>query len=237
MEVHPYCGPAPRPANLLWSWNGDLFLLLALTLATGIGALALRHSARARKQAFAVAMGSAVIAFVSPLCALTVALFSARALHHLVVFGLLAPALALAFPVRRIAVAPSFLALSAGLWLWYLPQAYSAAWDSVAVYWAMQAALVLPAWTFWSVILTGRSFAHVVWLVPLIGQMGILGAILTFAGRPFYLEHLAHTERFGLNALQDQQLAGLVMWVPGMVPVAVLAALMAWRLLNADARA
>lgn len=237
MDGYPYCGPAPRPADLLWSWNGDLFLLLALAIATSVGLFALRHAGHARRRSFTFAIGAAFIAFVSPLCALTVALFSARALHHLVVFGLLAPALALAFPVRRIAVAPSFLAMSAGLWLWYLPLAYSAAWDSVATYWAMQALLILPAWAFWSAVLTERKFAHVVWLVPLVGQMGILGAILTFAGRPFYLEHLAYAERYGLTALQDQQLAGLVMWVPGMLPVAIAAALMAWRLLDVDARA
>ncbi|TVQ01820.1 MAG: hypothetical protein EA338_03940, partial [Roseinatronobacter sp.] len=43
-----------------------------------------------------------------------------------------------------------------------------------------------------------------------------------------------HAERFGLSALQDQQLAGLIMWVPGMIPVAVLAGIMAQRVLRRD---
>lgn len=233
-SMTPYCGPAPERVDWFGAWNFDPYLLIALLVLGLWGALTLRHQQRDRKGAATLAMGAALLAFVSPLCAMTVALFSARTLHHLVVFGLLAPALALAFPIRKVPVVASFAALSAALWLWHIPQVYSAAWDNALVYWAMQAALILPAWAFWSVILGRSKLEHVVWLVPLVGQMGLLGALLTFAQRPFYLEHLAHAERFGLSALQDQQLAGLIMWVPGMIPVAVLAGIMAQRVLRRD---
>lgn len=230
----PYCGPAPAPADWLGAWNLDPVLIFALVALGAAGAWALRGQGGDRQGALGIASGAAVLAFISPLCALTVALFAARTLHHLVVFGILAPALALAFPLRKTPVAVSFGAVSAALWLWHIPQAYSAAWDSALIYWAMQAALILPAWAFWSTVLGQAKLQHVIWLVPLVGQMGLLGALLTFAQRPFYLEHLAHAERFGLTALQDQQLAGLIMWVPGMIPVAVLAGVMAQRLLQRD---
>ena len=55
------------------------------------------------------------------------------------------------------------------------------------------------------------------------GQMGLLAALLTFAPDPLYAEHLTTTAAFGLSALEDQQLAGLVMWVPGMAVFLVLA--------------
>ena len=236
-QDHPYCGPAPDQSDWIWAWNLDPYLICVLLALGGAGAWALRRTDRGRHRALGVAFGAAVLAFISPLCALTVALFAARTLHHLVVFGILAPALALAFPLRKIPVAASFAALSGALWLWHIPQAYSAAWDSALIYWAMQAALIVPAWAFWSSVLGRRAkLEHVIWLVPLVGQMGLLGALLTFAQRPFYLEHLAHAERFGLTALQDQQLAGLIMWVPGMIPVAVLAGVMAQRLLQRDMR-
>ena len=231
-----YCGPAPDRADWAGAWNLDPYLVVALCVLGVFGGLALRGQDADRKGALGVASGAAFLAFISPLCALTVALFAARTLHHLVVFGVLAPALALAFPLRKIPVMASFTALSAALWLWHIPQVYSAAWDNSLVYWVMQAALILPAWAFWSVILGRSKLEHVIWLVPLIGQMGLLGALLTFAQRPFYLEHLAYAERFGLSALQDQQLAGLIMWVPGMIPVAVLAGVMAQRLLRRDMR-
>lgn len=233
----PYCGPAPTPADWLWAWNLDPFLIVALMVTLASGTVALRNSDRKRQKAFALVGFAAVVAFVSPLCAMSVALFSARTIHHLVVFGALAPALAIAFPLVRVAIMPAFAALSAVLWLWHMPAAYSAAWESVAVYWLLQLALILSAWALWSAVLQARDHRAIVWLVGLVGQMGLLGALLTFAQYPFYLEHLAHAERFGLSALEDQQLAGLIMWVPGMVPVAIVAALLAWRLFREGLRA
>lgn len=228
----PYCGPAPNPADWLGAWNLDPFLITALVIIFVSGALLLRGSDRKRQNAFAFAGLAAVVAFVSPLCAMTVALFSARTIHHLVIFGALAPALAIAFSLRRIPMMPAFVVLSAVLWLWHVPAIYSAAWESISVYWLLQIAFILPAWAFWSAVLRARDHSVVVWLIALVGQMGLLGALLTFAQYPFYLEHLAHAGRFGLSALEDQQLAGLIMWVPGMLPVAIVAALLAWRLFH-----
>ena len=48
--------------------------------------------------------------------------------------------------------------------------------------------------------------------------MGLLGAIITFARTPIYSPHFATTEPWGLSALSDQQLAGLIMWVPATIP-------------------
>ncbi|MGY6535194.1 MAG: cytochrome c oxidase assembly protein [Pararhodobacter sp.] len=233
----PYCGPAPAPETLLTAWNADPVLLGVLAVTIPAGVWHLRNAAAMRRRAWGVASGVALLAFVSPLCALTVALFAARGLHHLVVVFALAPALALAFPLRLRATVPALLALSSALWAWHIPALYAAAWDHVPVYWAMQAALILPAWAFWSALFaTPRQMAPQLGaglhLAVLAGQMGLIGAILTFAPRVLYPEHLVLTESFGLSPLADQQLAGLVMWVPGMVPVALAAGWMlrcAWR--------
>ena len=45
-------------------------------------------------------------------------------------------------------------------------------------------------------------------------QMGVLGALITFASRPLYAPHWSTTAPWGLAPLEDQQLAGLVMWAP-----------------------
>lgn len=239
LSATPYCGPAPEPSALLFAWNTDPVLWCALAAATFLGASHLRRIAAdaGRERAFAGAVCVAVIVFVSPLCALTVALFTARTLHHLVLVGLLAPLLAVALPMRSAPAGAAFFVLSAALWAWHVPVIYSAAWDYSALYWAMQATLLLPAWIFWSAVFTrrdglGGALATALPVAALAGQMGLIGAILTFAPRPLYLEHLVFTEAYGLTALGDQQLAGLVMWVPGMVPFALFAALTlraAWR--------
>ncbi|WP_114966555.1 cytochrome c oxidase assembly protein [Alkalilacustris brevis] len=235
----PYCGPVPLPEKLLGSWNLDPALLALLAVMTLAGAVGLRRAraGRLREGAFSVAALGAVIAFVAPLCALTVALFAARSLHHLLLLGLIAPALAVALPWRGAPGAGAFVALSAALWAWHVPAVYAAAWDSVAVYWGMQAALLLPAWAFWSAVLSRRTEAMAtlgaaMMIAGLAGQMGLIGAILTFAPRPLYAEHLVGAEAFGMSLLADQQLAGLVMWVPGMAPLALLGALLlrrVWR--------
>ena len=238
LRVDPYCGPAPSPETLLTTWNADPALLAVLTLAGGAGWWHLRRAKAGRQRAFGVAAGVALLAFVAPLCALTVALFAARGVHHLVLVFALAPALACAFPLRNAQGAPAFIALSAALWAWHVPPLYAAAWDHAAVYWAMQAALILPAWAFWSGVMrpggAGARLGAGLLLAGLAGQMGLIGAILTFAPRVLYPEHLATTEAFGLSPLADQHLAGLVMWVPGMLPAAIAAG---WLLRRAWAEA
>jgi len=43
---------------------------------------------------------------------------------------------------------------------------------------------------------------------------GLLGALITMAPQPLYAWYRGRTELWGLSALEDQQLAGLLMWVP-----------------------
>ena len=201
-------------------------------VCVGVGYGWLGAAQRYRRRALGVAAAGAVVAFVSPLCALTVALFAARSLHHAVVILLIAPALAVAFASRRMSPWPAFAALSAALWAWHLPPVYAAAWDSHAVYWALQLALLGSGWAFWAAVLRGGDdlagvLGGATALAALAAQMGLIGAILVFAPRVLFVEHLAGADGFGIGALADQQIAGLVMWVPGMVPLGLAAA---WRI-------
>jgi putative membrane protein len=61
-------------------------------------------------------------------------------------------------------------------------------------------------------------------------QSVLLSALLTFARTPWYSGYARTTTPWGLEALADQQLAGVIMWIPaGAVhPVAALAWLVAW---------
>lgn len=221
----PYCGPAPLPQDLWRSWNLDPLLLLALA---GLGALLLVRTAPERRLAAGAGWAALAVAFVSPLCALTVALFSARAAHHVLILTLAAPALALALPLLpRLPAGLSLAAVTAAMVAWHLPQVYAAAWGSDLVYWGLQAAMLLPAWAFWSAVLRpGAGGQEALQRGVLIGGfaavMGFVGAILTFAPRLLYIQHVEGAAAWGLDPLADQQLAGLVMWVPGFLPVAAI---------------
>lgn len=224
----PYCGPPPVPNSLWSSWNLDPFLLTALAFALLIG---LRFGESTRL--FVAGWTVLVVAFVSPLCALTTALFSGRALHHIAIVSIAAPLLAYGLPIRRAPLMLAAVMVATGLVLWHVPVVYSAAWDSAAIYWLMQLLLLCPAWAFWSSVLRHDDHASV--LLPammvgaLAGTMGLIGAVLTFSPQILYPQHFGHTLAWGLSPIGDQQLAGLVMWVPGLLPLAVVAGIMAKR--------
>lgn len=228
----PYCGPAPVPGGLMTAWNLDPVVLAGL-LALGVAAFwRARQPGRGGHGVAAVAMAALAVAFVSPLCALTVALFSARAAHHLILVAVAAPALAIVLPLAaRLPAQVSLIALCAAMFAWHVPSVYAAVWMSDAVYWVMQAAMLIPAWAFWSAVLapgfSAREAMNRALLIGgLAGAMGLLGAALTFAPGILYVQHVTTSAPWGLPALADQQLAGLIMWVPGFVPLALLAGLM-----------
>lgn len=217
----PYCGPAPAPDGILAAWNLDPVLLAGLALL----------AFAVRRQSAAVQAGVALLAFayVSPLCALSAGLFTARTVHHLVIVFAAAPLLAGALQSARIALLPAFLCHLAVFWLWHLPAAYQWALSSDAAYWAGQIALLGSAVLLWGALAqaserVGTPPTAVFFVVAaMVMQMGMLGAVLTFAPRAFYEPHYLTTTRYGIGVLADQQLAGLLMWTASL-PLTLIAA-------------
>ena len=223
-----YCGPAAVPDDLWTRWNVDP-LLIAIIAAL---ALAVGRSPSSEARAGWGAIVLMLVIFVSPLCALSSALFSARVLHHVLLIAAVAPLLALAFPQRR-AGTPSLATLVAAhaviLWLWHTPGPYAWGLASVPAYWLMQTSLLGSAWLLWRAILVpAQSGPALLALAATIGQMGLLGALIVFASRPLYPVHFASTAAWGLAPLTDQQLAGLLMWVPAMLPYLGAGVWIAW---------
>ncbi len=218
-----YCGPPPEPGALWSSWNADPLVL---------GALAVMALTVGRTRPGAAAIGTLLVVFVSPLCALSSALFAARTVHHILLVAVAAPLLAAALPRLRSGVPALHLAVAtASLWLWHLPAAYDLALSNMAVYWAMQATLFLPAVLFWRAV-TAADVPPTTSLLLVTGaytQMALLGALITFAPVPLYALHQTAPLAWGIGPLADQQLAGLIMWVPGGLPYAIAGALIARR--------
>ena len=212
----PYCGPAPLAGD--WRWNLDPMLLGVLVVASAV--IAMRLEGRRRLFGLA-ATGVLAVSFVSPLCALSSALFSARTVHHVLLVGVAAPLLAWAAPVgaarRRRAgggLVLATVAQAAVLWAWHAPGLYAAALSNDAVYWAMQLSLLGAAVWFWTTVRRASAPAAVVGLLAAMLAMGLLGAILTFAGQAVYAPHFHTTLAWGMTPLEDQQAAGLIMWAP-----------------------
>ena len=237
----PYCGVAPVPVEILTRWNIDPVLLsclgviVALYLAMGARANGPVLVARWRTTAFVAGWSVGVLALITPLCPLSVALFSARVGEHMILACVSAPLIALGRPGERLArlmhiararrdasvgrARPlhAAIAFTAALWFWHAPAPYKATFESTRVYWAMQITLYASALWFWSALFdrSGHELADFVAATFLTtGQMGLLGAVITFAARPLYAPHWATTAAWGLTPMQDQQLGGVVMWVP-----------------------
>jgi putative membrane protein len=227
--VIAYCGPAAVPADLLTRWNIDPLLMAALAVLT----ILIVSGRVANVRAGWAALVLIAVIFISPLCALSSALFSARVLHHVLLIAAVAPLLALAFPMGRLPSPP--LAALVGLhaiilWLWHMPGPYEWGLASVPAYWLMQASLLGSAWLLWRAILasTAHPGSALVALVATIGQMGLLAALIVFAPRALYAVHFATTTAWGMSPLADQQLAGLLMWVPASLPYLGVGLWLAW---------
>ena len=229
-----YCGPAAVPDDLWLRWNTDPLLLAALAALAFVIAIGRSADARAGWAALALM----VIVFVSPLCTLSSALFSARVTHHIILIAAVAPLLARAFPLPRLRYPPLVPAVAAHavvVWLWHAPGPYAWGLATVPAYWLMQITLLGSAWLMWRAIFapsmpTGPALMA---LVATIGQMGLLGALIVFAPVPLYVVHFASTAAWGLTPLADQQLAGLLMWVLAMIPYLAAGLWITWSSLRA----
>lgn len=208
----PYCGAPPAPSELASAWNTDPLLLAAL----GIAALCAFRVGGSRA-AWIAGVAVLAVSFVSPLCALASALFSARVLHHVLIVAVAAPLVISGAGLRIGQGSLAFLAHMAAVWAWHMPAPYAAALGSDAVYWMMEATLLGTAVWLWSAMMARPGQGAVLALGTLL-QMGMLGALLTFAGRVLHPFHALTTAPYGIDPLEDQQLAGLLMWAPAALP-------------------
>lgn len=213
----PYCGRAPAPEAALSAWNWDPVLLILLAVAFAVGFTQFRRAPR-QQLVWTTGCAALLVAFITPLCALTSGLFAVRSIHHLLVAVVAAPLLGAAL-APRCRLLPLGLLTGAHIlifWLWHLPAAYGAALTSDFIYWTLQALLLGSATLFWGAIFSARNLAAQVGaLLAVTLQMGLLGAIITFAPQPLYAPHFLTTALYGLSALEDQQFAGLIMWIAG----------------------
>ncbi len=227
-----YCGPPPLPVDLWTSWNFDPAVLTALVVLIFL---------MRREPAGLVAVAILAVAFVSPLCALSSALFSARVVHHVILIAGAAPLLAMVLRQRKSRSMALPLAVSSFiLWMWHLPAAYDLALSNIPVYWLMQLSLLGSAVWFWQTVFSANDapVERIIYVIASFAQMGLLGAILTFAPTALYAAHVVAPFEWALTPLGDQQLGGLIMWVPSGLPygaAAVLLARRSWTLLTGNA--
>jgi putative membrane protein len=113
----------------------------------------------------------------------------------------------------------AFLIHAAALWIWHIPALFDATLESDWVHALQHASFFGTALLFWWAIVNSSldwksSFVGVLFLFLTSLHSGILGAFLTFTHQIWYPVYLNSTGAYGLTPLEDQQLGGLIMWVP-----------------------
>jgi putative membrane protein len=105
------------------------------------------------------------------------------------------------------------------LWVWHIPSLYEAALRNDGIHAVQHLCFFVTAGLFWWALVHGRfgraGYGVAVFYVFTTAlHSSVLGALLTFAPRLWYPLYEARTLRWHLSPLEDQQLAGLLMWVP-----------------------
>lgn len=111
-----------------------------------------------------------------------------------------------------------------GLWGWHVPPLFEAGLHNTWIHALQHFSFLWVALIFWYALLRPArvaSIAGVLYLFTTAIHASILGALLTFSSKVWYTPYLDTAPRWGLSALEDQQLGGLIMWIPaGLVFIA-----------------
>jgi putative membrane protein len=105
--------------------------------------------------------------------------------------------------------------------VWHFPEPYQAALRNEAIHAVEHASFLVTALMFWSIVIepSGRRRlgygATLLFVVTTAVLSALPGALLALAQRPLYPIYTDGAAAWGLTLLQDQQLAGIVMWIPG----------------------
>lgn len=105
------------------------------------------------------------------------------------------------------------------IWLWHAPALYQATLSSDAVHTLQHLSFLGTGLLFWWTVLRGQGGRlgrplAVISLFTTSVHTTLLGALLTFSSRLWYPLYGSSTSPWGLTPLEDQQLAGVIMWVP-----------------------
>jgi len=106
------------------------------------------------------------------------------------------------------------------LWLWHGPAFFDAALTNNAVHSLQHLSFLITALFFWWAVLDEQasaagSGAAMLYLFTTMLHTGALGALMTFSTTPWYAAYHESSLAFGLSPVEDQQLGGLIMWIPG----------------------
>lgn len=210
--------PAVTPAGFWTAWALAPEVLLPLLALLAVPWLPGGRPLRAGERAgWFLGWTLLAIALVSPLCRLAATLAAAHMVQHLLLILLAPAAMAPLLLRRRMPRPPPAVAtvlFGALIWLAHAPSVYQAALLSPAAHLLLLAATFGVSLLFWCAALAAEPVRGLGMVFATMLHSGLLGALLTFSPRLWYPVFGGGPAAWGLTPLEDQQLAGLTMWVP-----------------------
>lgn len=106
------------------------------------------------------------------------------------------------------------------LWSWHVPALYEATLRQEWIHHLQHVCFFGSALLFWWALLHARPGwrgvgVATLYLFTTMMHSGLLGALIVFARTAIYPSYAQRGEAWSLTPLEDQQLGGLIMWIPG----------------------
>jgi cytochrome c oxidase assembly factor CtaG len=140
------------------------------------------------------------------------------------------------------ACVPATLLQAVALWLWHAPPLFDLALASRGWHIVQHLCFFVTACFFWTAMFrrgegTAAAYQRCALAVSCLFATsiasGALGALLAFSESPWYVPYArVGLDPLGLSPAQDQQLAGLIMWIPGGLVHTVAALLIVHRMVT-----
>jgi putative membrane protein len=208
--------------------------IVRLWRKAGVG----RGIRRAEPVCFALGWATLALALFSPIDEWAEHSFAVHMVQHELLMVVAAPLIVLGRPLETFAWSAPMLARlgslqalwhsltspvgawsvhAVAIWIWHAPALFELALNNAGWHVAQHVSFFASALAFWWVVFAPQSRAAGAWaiagLFTTMLHTSALGALLTFAPSVWY--PLEGSPPLGMTPLEDQQLGGLVMWVPG----------------------
>lgn len=169
------------------------------------------------RQLSALIAAGVVLACVGLLSRLGGMLFAAHMTQHLLLIAIAAPLLVLGGVEIRLPPQAGWALFVSVFLFWHWPAAFQWAARHPLTELLEMASILAAATAFWSGILGERSAndgARALMVMTAAIVTDLPGVVMLFSPRAICVMPGEDAARFGLTPLQDQQIAGLLMWVP-----------------------